>query len=323
MPVSIGLLEKCPSSKLQSSFFPSKVGGKPAWLSLDPLPSYSDLSCAQCKKVTIFLCQVYAPFEHTPCEQLQRDENFHRTLFVFVCRNSACSSPDIKVFRSALARTNDFYPFSPVEDAVSLVDVCNLCGISAHQRCGQCKKVIYCCKEHQVIDWKSGHKQQCKLGVNSESSGEFLFPEWELLNDFESKEEDHKDEAIVKDINIGSLADVSESDLEPFASKTRDKTFSKFKEKTANDPYQVIRYERGGQPLLIAENPIPSHIPNCEYCGCTRIFEFQIMPQMLYELNEKHLDWGVLLIYTCKDSCKGDSINSYKREFVFQQNVAE
>ena len=33
--------------------------------------------------------------------------------------------------------------------------------MSALLRCSACKKVYYCCKEHQLLDWKSSHKKNC------------------------------------------------------------------------------------------------------------------------------------------------------------------
>lgn len=119
----------------------------------------------------------------------------------------------------------------------------------------------------------------------------------------------------------GVLDDASESDLDAHASSETDKVFAKFKKRIEFYPDQVVRYSRGGDPLFIAKEPLPSNIPNCEYCGGPRQFEFQIMPQMLSELKEHDLDWGVLLVYTCKESCIGDSINSYKKEYVFKQDV--
>lgn len=46
---------------------------------------------------------------------------------------------------------------------------CEICGISENlQRCGQCKSVYYCCKEHQRQDWKK-HKIQCKKNQSCDS----------------------------------------------------------------------------------------------------------------------------------------------------------
>lgn len=40
--------------------------------------------------------------------------------------------------------------------------ICVVCGVLADLKCGGCKNVVYCGKDHQRVDWKSGHKNQCK-----------------------------------------------------------------------------------------------------------------------------------------------------------------
>lgn len=39
---------------------------------------------------------------------------------------------------------------------------CGFCGIAATMKCGGCKTVFYCGKEHQKLDWKKTHKSRCK-----------------------------------------------------------------------------------------------------------------------------------------------------------------
>lgn len=56
--VDIGFLEEKSSWRFHPRFFPSKVGGKPAWLDLKHQPNPNDLSCKRCKDPLVFLCQV-------------------------------------------------------------------------------------------------------------------------------------------------------------------------------------------------------------------------------------------------------------------------
>lgn len=69
--------------RLRSAYFPSKVGGRPAWLGEAGLPGPAALRCGRCQQPCAFLLQLYAPLPGRP-------DAFHRTLFVFACRGAAC-----------------------------------------------------------------------------------------------------------------------------------------------------------------------------------------------------------------------------------------
>lgn len=56
--VDLGFLEGQEPWLLTNKFFPSKVGGRPAWLELNKLPAVKQLQCAECEKELTFLCQV-------------------------------------------------------------------------------------------------------------------------------------------------------------------------------------------------------------------------------------------------------------------------
>lgn len=91
--VLLGFLEEAESWQLLSNQFPSKVGGRPGWLSQVDLPTVSELQCEKCKLPTVFLLQVYAPV-------MEYDRCFHRTLFVFCCKTPACyTRNDNKCFK--------------------------------------------------------------------------------------------------------------------------------------------------------------------------------------------------------------------------------
>lgn len=172
--VELGFVEKTDSHFLCSFHFPSKVGGKPAWLSLSPLPSNKDLECSKCGKILSFLMQVYSPFEESP-------KAFHRALFVFVCRNVVCCSrnknDNFCVLRSQLPRDNEFYsPEPPKEEtdgpsAKLFQDLCVVCGLRGSKRCARCQSATYCSKEHQEADWKTAHKAVCKSNLPTTATG--------------------------------------------------------------------------------------------------------------------------------------------------------
>lgn len=101
------------------------------------------------------------------------------------------------------------------------------------------------------------------------------------------------------------------------------KVFQRFKKRIAPEPHQVVRYSRGGIPLWVSAQHLPSNedVPCCS-CGAKRIFELQVMPQLLNSLGvdstEASIDWGTVAIFTCSLSC--DSEDDYRAEFVWKQD---
>ncbi|KAG9344345.1 hypothetical protein JZ751_011014 [Albula glossodonta] len=101
------------------------------------------------------------------------------------------------------------------------------------------------------------------------------------------------------------------------------RVFQKFKQKTELEPHQVLRYCRAGSALWVSAQHIPKDkdIPDCP-CGAKRIFEFQVMPQLLNHLKvdgpHASIDWGTLAVYTCEDSC--DQGYRYSSEFIWKQD---
>ncbi|KAM9765125.1 programmed cell death protein 2 isoform 1-T1 [Menidia menidia] len=348
--VVLGFLEDAEPWRLRSPQFPSKVGGRPAWLSQRGLPSTAELECEICRLPMVFLLQVYAPISG-------QDRSFHRTLFLFCCKTPECYSRNesccMKVFRSQLPRRNEFYPYEPPSEeepltnpkedhsisSISGVKLCFLCGCPGNKSCSRCHSVNYCGKHHQTLHWKHAHKRECsgaEAPVTAPSP--LLFPESELVTEPEEQaeearqekveEEEEEKDGIQKSADCPSLATdtLSEADLEEMAMhETEDnKVFQRFRKKIAPEPHQVIRYSRGGSPLWVSSQHIPvdEDIPACT-CGAKRTFEFQVMPQLLNNLRVDStgasIDWGTLVVYTCSASCNHD--DQYSQEFIWKQDL--
>ncbi|KAG2454853.1 hypothetical protein HYH02_000685 [Chlamydomonas schloesseri] len=92
--------------------FPSKVGGRPAWLDPVRLPSRDMLTCKASGKPLDFLLQVYAPVDANP------EEGFHRALFLFISpEGSRLKEPGaVRLFRCQIPRHNAFYSSDPPRD---------------------------------------------------------------------------------------------------------------------------------------------------------------------------------------------------------------
>jgi pre-rRNA-processing protein TSR4 len=111
---------------------------------------------------------------------------------------------------------------------------------------------------------------------------------------------------------------------------TIDKTFQKFADRLAQNPEQVIRYEFKGQPLLYSKSDAvgkllaPSNaqnakvavgqgagggrMPRCENCGAGRVFEVQLTPHAITELEAEDfslegMEWGTIIVGVCEKDC--------------------
>lgn len=341
--VELGFVEKREPWALRSKFFPSKVGGKPAWLHLKDIPNGKRLSCRNCGQPCVLLLQVYAPLDDV-------DYAFHRTLFLFACIASECVNKhavgSFIVLRSQLPKKNSFYSIEPpVEspdssDTPSAADFCNICavcGALGDKTCSRCHSRHYCSKSHQVFDWKNGHKSRC--GLQSVDSCDVicapLFPEYELVTEPEDDiccnaesfrtEEERLSEYrsfLSSHPECSSYAGGDVGDMSKMAATCKDRAFWKFKKTVEKAPDQVLRYSLNGSPLLVATTGGPEAIPLCS-CGSERQFEFQVLPQLLNSITEPtvdSLDWGTLLVYTCKACCDREA---YHEEYLWKQNFSD
>ena len=173
--------------QMTSAFFPSKIGGTPAWLNLQELPNSSCMVCKICLKPMAFLLQVYAPMPH--------DQSFHRTIFVFCCKDGNCHSKNYTdcflVLRNQLKRDNKFYSYNPPPELDEInelsmecvaeefkpktwIGLCDVCGYKGDKKCSKCHVAQYCGREHQTVDWKSGHKNLCPKLCAQESKEQLL-----------------------------------------------------------------------------------------------------------------------------------------------------
>uniref|UniRef100_A0A6I8N0F8 Programmed cell death 2 n=1 Tax=Ornithorhynchus anatinus TaxID=9258 RepID=A0A6I8N0F8_ORNAN len=327
MGLELGFAEATPGWRLRSGHFPSKVGGRPAWLGEDGLPGPAALGCPRCRQPLAFLLQLYAPLPDP-------HHAFHRALFVFACRDPAC------FFRNQLPRKNAFYPYEPPPEEApppgaaaavpsqlgSGVWLCRVCGCPGPKACARCHRAHYCSRHHQTLDWKMGHKQACPLPEDLDGAipdHQFLFPEYEIVIEAEEPDSDGEGE---EDGDVGGEAPEAALDALAKHESREDRIFQQFKAKTEREPEQILRYGRGVDPLWISGEGIPQEkdIPPCP-CGARREFEFQVMPQLLNYLKADRLgtslDWGVLAVYTCARSCSLATTH-YIEEFIWKQDVA-
>ncbi|KAI6171583.1 VMA21-like domain protein [Aphelenchoides bicaudatus] len=275
----LGVAEVLPRDelyKLRATYFPlGKIGGRPSWLNPVQVPTAGDLKCEVCEKSMSFVIQLYAVSPNDPAQA------FHRYLYVFVCRNGECSqqnkSGNVKVLRQQLPRKSPYHGESPLDPHIEVEDrkefdggeksskLCNTCGVRAGSKCGKCS-TWYCSKDHQVIDWRAGHKEQCgksaeaKLENNMEDEcnatkysvfaapppNPFLFKEFglKIIKDYVPKVDlapipDNKSDPAAGDDEDSDESDEDDEESEDFKREQQDQyeqLMEKLKQDGLDDP---------------------------------------------------------------------------------------
>ncbi|KAL1873604.1 hypothetical protein VTK73DRAFT_846 [Phialemonium thermophilum] len=127
------------------------------------------------------------------------------------------------------------------------------------------------------------------------------------------------------DSSEGTGSGGGKEDKEVFES-SMDATFQRFADRIGQNPEQCIRYEFCGQPLLYSKTDAVGKrlagsgagekvadqarigIPRCQNCGAGRVFEVQLMPKAIEELETEEdgldgMDWGTIIVGVCEKDC--------------------
>jgi pre-rRNA-processing protein TSR4 len=107
-----------------------------------------------------------------------------------------------------------------------------------------------------------------------------------------------------------------------------DPFFLAFSVTTSFNPEQVLRYYKvtDAKPLWYHRGDrLTTAVPVCPHCQSVRYLEFQITTQLLNFLGqdplaETALDFGVINIYSCSQSCV---VEGYASEYVYAQPAKE
>ncbi|KAG9235235.1 programmed cell death protein 2 [Amylocarpus encephaloides] len=130
------------------------------------------------------------------------------------------------------------------------------------------------------------------------------------------------------DVDEGSGSGGGKEDKEVFES-TLDIAFQKFADRIGMNPEQVLRYEFRGSPLLYSATDTAgqllsiskgnekvktasensSGIPRCGNCGKGRVFECQLTPHAIMELEREEeridgMEWGTVVVGVCENDCR-------------------
>ncbi|XVF17130.1 hypothetical protein REPUB_Repub10bG0092800 [Reevesia pubescens] len=323
-----------------SDHYTTKIGGFPDWpLPMDAL-NPTLLDCTQCGSELCLVAQVYAPVS---IETLKIEE---RVLLVFGCVTPNCGSTPLSwralriqkvendANESSSAATQDKIPAaaSPVsvsktswwenlgdedDEDVDLEDLSKAFSEAASLS-SQPKKTNSKQNSESAVKHSSPLTTQTR-GVDTDTP---VMPCFYIYGQAERSSKDFPSMCS----NCSSLSvKEKEGDVDDHGQEetweaenyeydkalNADRTYLKFKKQLDASPEQCFRYAFGGKPLLPTAEVV--NAGKCRLCGASRHFEMQLMPPLIYFLQEEadacykgsleNWNWLTLSVYTCSKSC--------------------
>ncbi|TKY73893.1 Programmed cell death protein 2 [Spatholobus suberectus] len=285
--------------------YTTKIGGLPDW----PLPISADLvRCAACGSQLCLVAQVYAPLSR------------HRTLFVLGCVSPKCgtawrvlrvqNTADVDASQQKQAASAGEVPRASVSDDEDGSDMdleqLGKALFEAGTLASNNKRKKPRKKRKDKLPSSSAHPKTTAVVQND-------IPVVPCFYIYAQEEPSSGDLSSVcssySSLSIkGNVEDPSQE--EETWEKEQYETYLKFKKRLDAYPEQCFRYSYGGKPILAAADEIEPG--SCRLCGRPRQFEMQLMPPLLYFLQEalgdrRHMvekwDWMTLIVYTCSQSC--------------------
>jgi pre-rRNA-processing protein TSR4 len=162
------------------------------------------------------------------------------------------------------------------------------------------------------------------------------YPSYYLDADYETLDAEKPDipaqTRVDMDIDAGEGGS-GDMDVKDAFESSMDKAFQRFADRMSQNPEQILRYEFAGSPLLYSKiDPVgkllaphqesgaaanvkvktasagKSGMPKCVNCGGDRLFELQLTPYAIVELEAEELglegmEWGTIILGVCSKDC--------------------
>ncbi|KAJ8097125.1 programmed cell death protein 2 [Lipomyces tetrasporus] len=362
-----------------ASALDTRIGGLPIWLNPSSPPSASLAKCKNCKSVMALLLQAYAALEDTLYERviyvyackkagcrrrpgsvrafrgLMRDEDKMRAVAEKQKneeerrKSKAAEAMEKRKQQQQADLGNVLFGdgFSDAANPFGDPEASAKPSTSAGARLNEIAQVSESLERTTI---GAAQRQDAPIQTPFESwppaedlesyKSWFLYVESEYLtNKFD---EISQRVEVLADTSGGSGNDGPDewSNL-PESSSNIDKVFQNFADIVADNPEQVVRYERKGSPLFYSKtdevgklliNGNTGHydsnlIPPCEVCGSVRVFELQLMPYAIQVLEQGNdidifngMEWGTIIVGTCKNDCAPPTIDkmgvAYQEEWL-------
>ena len=330
-PVQLGFAESPKKGDFELKNFPSKIGGLPVWLL--PLSNNIDESffTCFCGENLSFLLQLYCPLE-------DKDNCFHRMIYIFFCPHCWKKKDIVKVLRINLPEKSTYY------DGEEILDIKKIQNDEITQKINEKLKKFML--EEFYITTAPEKKEASKLYFNFYNNAE---EKSITSNDNSIKDEDEEEEIVINNpkeekeydnmvknylkdnpgVNIDKIEEESDDEKENdkiLDSTGQDIIMNLFTNVINYDKTQIIRYYRNNfYPLWFTqEKMLTTKKTKCTNCGGNVEFEFQIMPYLLLiQPKIAFNDIGTIVIYTCKKCCDSKIEGGWVEEHGFIQRTGE
>ncbi|KAL7068019.1 hypothetical protein ACR3K2_14510 [Cryptosporidium serpentis] len=295
----------------------SKIGGLPDWLKGS---QETTINCSKCHQEMTLVVQLFTPYTK------QRD----RCIYLHLCCNSECGSI-WKVVRLSIAKEYG------ISDNITKLEKSTISN-NWLECAGLLSDTQIDCYSSDIDsnEVNSQHNKKFKnkyLGLKTDTR---CLPCYLIECDFENiyiDDMQKRAESLLSDyllkegeVDLFNHTDLDVSDSESNESTTKDplkadesiyvseinKHNRIFSETISRNPSQIIRYSFGGKPLW-SESPKNIVVNNCENCGAPRVFEFQLLSTLIYELSRRNSedkfvlmqseDWATIVVFTCSEDC--------------------
>jgi len=254
----------------------TKVGGVPHWICAEP-SEFSACNCPHCGSKLGLLVSADCPVS----------SGYDRVIFLFICPRCGKEARAWRQKKISPLEDEDIIPIpkapEPVKekntnDLLAALDAFNMAPTPTQTTNKQQKKG----KKKPKVQYETGAFPAYYVSI---------FDEPEAMLD--------PDRPVI----ISGSADSTGSDMAEEDGAEVDPILVEFNERISRVPNQVLRYSRGSEPLL--QDPLEIVAPPCPCCGAPRVFEFEVIPTVIYMLapDSEELDFGPILVYTCANDC--------------------
>ncbi|KAL9241479.1 hypothetical protein vseg_015589 [Gypsophila vaccaria] len=316
-----------------SDHYTTKLGGIPDW----PFPESSlgpELrQCKSCRSDLCLIAQVYAPV-NTADVKIEE-----RVIYVFGCTNVQCGSwRAIRVQKPVkFEEPNSGYSeascsaqsVSPASDSKWLDDLCSFnlgsedSGEEEDMSLEDLARALSEASVHASGSAKKGtkrHVETFKKPPPLATKAKEVDRHSLVLPCFYICYQEDKTSApafLIGEVQVNNDDDNIQEELwekegyEYDKALNADRTYLKFKKKVDGCPQQCIRYSFGGNPLVATGGA--GDAGPCSLCGESRQYEMQLMPPLVYFLQERAIgaqrelldtwSWMTLMVFTCSKCC--------------------